>query len=262
MKKNPPTLGLVLTTYKRPKLALRALRAAAQIPEFHELVVVDDASPHRDPAWLEELRNVDSRVKVIALEKNGGSSRARNEGIQGSTASHLMFLDDDDRLIPSGIKKLWLKASRDPSSVWVGGVQTEVHNRITGRRWPASTSAGEVWGLDERRLNGKLFSWNVKQTAIIPKSVLTEAGNFDAQFHIRNWTEMFYRLSLVVPVRRILQVVYVLNRDGDLDRLTAHKDARVRDQERLLAKHADLFKGHPKRLRAVDSNFRSMMGRS
>lgn len=72
---------------------------------------------------------------------------------------------------------------------------------------------------------------------------------------------MFYRLSLVAPVRRILRVVYVLNRDGDLDRLTAHKDERVKDQERLQAKHAALFDGNPKRLNAVDSNFKTMMAR-
>jgi len=256
-----PTLGLILTTYNRPKLALETLRTAVQIPEFHELIVVDDASPNRDARWLDELKNMDSRIQVIPLARNGGSSHARNEGIAASTASHLMFLDDDDRLLPTGVKRLWSKASRTALAVWVGGVQTEVNKEITGRRWPACTRVGEVWGLDQHRLNGKLFSWNVKQSAIIPRVLLDQVGGFDPQFHIRNWTDMFYRLSLVAPVRRILGVVYVLNRDGDLDRLTAHKDERVKDQERLLAKHAALFDGNPKRFKAVDSNFKTMMAR-
>lgn len=238
------------------------MKSASQSQAFSEIIVVDDASPDLPAGWKEKVQAVDPRVRVILLQKNGGCSFARNEGLKAMKGTHFMILDDDDALLAHGVNRLWNRAKASEEEVWLGMVQTEEGGRITGRRWPASTRKGEIWGLDEFRLNGKFFSWHVKQSAIIPKRIIDEVGAFDKQFHIRQWTEMFYRLSLVAPVRRIFSPVYLLNRDGDLDRLTAHSDEREADFKKLVAKHHRLLKAVPGRMQVLSSNHKEQMARS
>lgn len=254
------SLSLIITTFNRPERALKAVQSACQSKAFGEVVVVDDATPGLPADWRDAVQAIDPRVRVHVLPQNGGCSVARNEGLRMMSGTHFMVLDDDDAVIPRGVDKLWSKAMRNEQTVWVGMLQTEEKGRITGRRWPAATRKGEVWGLDESRMNGKFFSWNVKQTAIIPKRLVDQVGQFDPQFHIRQWTELFYRLSEVAPVRRLFTPVYLLNRDGDLDRLTAHVDERVSDFEKLQAKHRDLLHKSPKRMRVLVSNHAQRMG--
>lgn len=249
MRRNPQLkLGLVIATYKRPERALRAVKSACASRSFAHVVLVDDASPNLELGWDQAAKALDPRVEVLALRENVGVSAARNAGLQAlerAGCTHAMFLDDDDALIPEGVNRLWRRAQRAAGDVWVGGVLTEKEGQITGRRWPASTRTGEVWGLDERRGNGRFFSWDVKQTAIVPLAVLRAAGAFDAHFRTRVWTEIFYRLSAVARIRRIFKAVYVLNRDRGLDRLTGQQDERIENQQKLFEKHAVLFAERP-----------------
>jgi len=69
-----------------------------------EIIVVDDASS--DPGTKEilgQLRGDD--LTVIRLEKNGGVSQARNEGIAAAAGSMILPLDADDRLEPDFIEE-------------------------------------------------------------------------------------------------------------------------------------------------------------
>lgn len=254
-------LTLIITTFNRPKLALNAVQSACRSSSFGEVVVIDDATPILPAGWKDAVEAIDPRVRVYQLPENGGCSAARNEGIRIMSGTHFMILDDDDSLVPSGVDRLWSKARRNSEEVWVGMLKTEVNGKISGRRWPASTRKGEVWGLDEHRLNGKFFNWHVKQSAIIPKQLVEQIGLFDPQFHIRQWTEMFYRLSQIAPVRRIFSTVYLLNRDEGLDRLTGHQTERVADYEKLREKHHEMLSQRETRLRLLQSNHDDQMRR-
>lgn len=60
-----------------------------------EIILVDDGSTDGSPALCDEFAKKDSRIKVIHKE-NGGSSDARNFGIEAATGDYLMFIDSDD----------------------------------------------------------------------------------------------------------------------------------------------------------------------
>ena len=68
-----------------------------QTRENLEVIVVNDGSTDRTPELCEQLRNKDSRVRVIHKE-NGGLSSARNLGLEAATGEYVFFLDADDWL--------------------------------------------------------------------------------------------------------------------------------------------------------------------
>ena len=60
-----------------------------------EIILVDDGSKDRSGVMCDEFAAKDSRVKVIHKE-NGGSSSARNLGIEAATGDYIGFCDSDD----------------------------------------------------------------------------------------------------------------------------------------------------------------------
>jgi glycosyltransferase involved in cell wall biosynthesis len=63
--------------------------------EFLQIIVVDDGSTDETPGVADELARKYSNVQVIHKE-NGGSSSARNVGIEAATGDYLGFVDSDD----------------------------------------------------------------------------------------------------------------------------------------------------------------------
>lgn len=67
-----------------------------------EIILVDDGSPDKCPAICDQLSQKDERVKVIH-KTNGGSSSARNAGINYSSGDYLIFVDSDDYWEGTGV---------------------------------------------------------------------------------------------------------------------------------------------------------------
>lgn len=70
----------------------------AQSYENWEMIIVDDNSPDNDAGLeiAEGYAKEDNRINVIALNKNQGSSGARNVGIKNAKGRYFCFLDSDD----------------------------------------------------------------------------------------------------------------------------------------------------------------------
>lgn len=69
-----------------------------------ELILVDDGSPDGCPQLCDEYANKDSRIKVIH-KSNGGSSSARNAGLDVACGEYILFLDSDDYWCDNGLLK-------------------------------------------------------------------------------------------------------------------------------------------------------------
>jgi GT2 family glycosyltransferase len=92
-------LSIVIPTHNRPSLLPRALRSAlASCPDDGEIIVVDDAS---DPPAAGGLANLaDPRLRLIVNPGPHGASAARNFGVAAARGDLVLFLDDDDELLP------------------------------------------------------------------------------------------------------------------------------------------------------------------
>lgn len=86
------------------RLCLESLLAHTR-DECFELIVVDNASTDRTPAYLEALAAAEPRVRLILNEHNDGFARACNQGARAAVGDVLVFLNNDTVLAPG-----WLGA--------------------------------------------------------------------------------------------------------------------------------------------------------
>lgn len=70
-----------------------------------ELIVIDDQSKDNSLAIVQTYAKDNPKLKIIALEQNGGVANARNVGVSAATGKYIAFLDSDDIWLPEKLKK-------------------------------------------------------------------------------------------------------------------------------------------------------------
>lgn len=114
---NSITVGVVIPTYNHARFLAEAISSVlAQTRPADEIIVVDDGSTD-DPisvvAQFPQIR--------IFRQNNRGLSAARNTGLRVCGASHIVFLDADDRLLPSALEAGLACFALRPDSAFVYG---------------------------------------------------------------------------------------------------------------------------------------------
>ena len=78
----------------------------SQTFEDWDLIIVDDCSPAPETAEvLKEVSGMDSRIRILKTEMNGGAGVARNVGIKAATGRFLAFCDSDDWWYPTKLEE-------------------------------------------------------------------------------------------------------------------------------------------------------------
>lgn len=101
---NTPWLSLLFPMYRvEPWLAACIASLQPQLTEGIELVFVDDASPDRSAAIVNEQL---PQARVIRQPENRGVSAARNRLLDEARGDYLWFIDPDDLVEPGAISRL------------------------------------------------------------------------------------------------------------------------------------------------------------
>jgi glycosyltransferase involved in cell wall biosynthesis len=114
---NPPLVSVVIPCYHQARFVEEAIESvlAQSYPHF-EVVLVDDGSSDNTAA----IAGTYPGLRYIRQE-NAGLSAARNTGLRHSLGKYLVFLDADDRLLPTALEA-GLKCFADhPESAFVYG---------------------------------------------------------------------------------------------------------------------------------------------
>jgi hypothetical protein len=154
-----PQVTVVIPTRNRADLLEEAVASARG--EDLDVVVVDDGSDDRTPAWLSE--QADPAVRWIRLDPPRERSAARNAGLELVVTPHVLFLDDDDLLVPGGVEQLTASLGRHPHAVAAAGTYVTFGSYAEGevaRR--QMTAPVEVQRCVWREL---LWGWNVQPGA-------------------------------------------------------------------------------------------------
>lgn len=221
-----PDFSVIVTTYRRPELLTHALSSIQQqtLGSF-ECLVVDDGS---DTAA--DVMPDDPRFRLIALDQNGGVTRARNIGIGEARARAVTFLDDDDLWTPERL------------SLAAAGLE-HASIAVCGTRWLDSEHVNRfphLSGQVHDRIVDQ-FTPSLGRTAILRDEVLELDDRYDACEDVDWWirqteiSTMSYDPTVGQLVRR-----HAGERHGNGD------DARITGSELLLELHADYFASHPK----------------
>lgn len=102
-----PSVSVVIPVHNRASCVGTAIESAlSQDVEDVEVVCVDDASTDSSAEVLVAYAARDPRVRVVTLEKNGGTGVARKTGILAARGEFILCLDADDRFLPGVFRRL------------------------------------------------------------------------------------------------------------------------------------------------------------
>lgn len=86
-----------------------------------EIIVVDDKSQDNTLNILREYEQKDSRIKVLAVEKQNGLGNVINIGIRESNGKYIARMDADDIMYPDRLVKQVEYLESNPNCVALGG---------------------------------------------------------------------------------------------------------------------------------------------
>lgn len=92
-----PLITVVMPNYNGHRFVEQAIDSVlSQTYQDFELLIVDDCSEDDSLQLIKQKAQSDSRIRVIALEKNVGVANARNVGIREAKGKYIALLDNDD----------------------------------------------------------------------------------------------------------------------------------------------------------------------
>ena len=169
----------------------------AQTYKDIEIILVDDGSCDGSETVCDEYaEKYPTRVKAVH-QQNGGSSRARNTGIESATGDYLAFVDSDD-YIDSNMYEEMIKRfyDEDISVVSSGMIRHDsegVHYTVMPNEEKILKSAEEVYSEFLKNWNGfldnsscnKIFRTNIVKAVKYKKGICSE----DIEFSLRLYKE-------------------------------------------------------------------------
>ncbi|MDD2970558.1 MAG: glycosyltransferase [Lachnospiraceae bacterium] len=107
-----PLISVIVPVYNIMDCLERCVKSICnQTYENLEIILVDDGSTDGTDKLCDELAKTDVRIRVFHKE-NGGSSSARNMGIDASRGTYLGFVDSDDYIEPRMYETLYAQIQR------------------------------------------------------------------------------------------------------------------------------------------------------
>lgn len=101
-------ISIIIPVYNSRKYLKKCLDSVCnQIFKDLEIIILDDVSTDDSLDILRSYEKNDSRVKVVAMEKNIGPGALRNIGIKLATSKYIGFVDSDDYIEPDMFLELY-----------------------------------------------------------------------------------------------------------------------------------------------------------
>lgn len=195
-----PALTIIINTYNRPQLLVRAIRQALAQRNAEawptEILVIDDGS-EESPEALLRREGLLEKVR-LELADHRGPGEARNLGIKLARGENLLFLGDDMLAGPDLVAAhmRMLTASDPPGKVislghceWITGPMSSSLRAYSAAHHYEGLTPGQA--LD--------FRYFYTANIALPARAFEEAGLFDGSFTGASWgwedTELGYRME-------------------------------------------------------------------
>ncbi|MBL7493092.1 glycosyltransferase family 2 protein [Frankia sp. AgB1.9] len=197
MPAEPLPITVIVPIYNGAALLGEALTSAlAQEPPPAQVIVVDDGSTDDPDAVLAQFPTVE-----VIKQQNQGVGAARNAGLRRADTDYVVFLDQDDRLVPGALAHAAKLLDTDPGAAFVSGRNRMI--RADGATW--ESGAADLRPAVRRDHYRELLyqSWIVPpSTVLFRRSLLTTAGGWSEDRRLKGADdyELYLRLARQYPV--------------------------------------------------------------
>ena len=174
-----PLVSIIITNYNYGRYLAEAIESAlAQTWQDREILFIDDGS-------TDDSVDIARRYPIAVLsQKNSGVCIARNNALSLARGVYVMFLDADDRLVPTAVEHMLARLRDAPADIGYVYGQMEYFGVKTG------VFASQPF--NPRELAKANF---ICATTLLRKQVITDAGGYDDGFRmLREDWELYLRL--------------------------------------------------------------------
>ncbi|OUX18007.1 MAG: hypothetical protein CBE09_04700 [Rhizobiales bacterium TMED249] len=227
--------SVVIPTHNRGALALRAVESVLKSKTSSmEIIVVEDQTSSAEEWLLEHIKS--GNIKYFCREDgNNGASETRNLGVELSSGKFILFLDDDDILLPEYLE--YLPEVFQTNDVSWGFCDQISNGKSTKIRM---SNSGFLQSQNFKKFKARLGAgfW-------IKRSLFLEMGGLDVNLTIDEDTDLCCRLltrGYIPYYSRMVGINYSRN-DGEI-RLTnsTEKNVAMACYLRTLEKNFDPLK--------------------
>jgi glycosyltransferase involved in cell wall biosynthesis len=135
---------VILTSFNRPEMLRQAVASVrAQTYKNIELIVVDDGSTV--PQMTEVLAQLEREKVHVVRQENQYLGAARNNGARIAKGMYLLFLDDDNLVLPTMVSTLVTAARRSDSKIAVNAHYIWRASDIATMPAAADLASMKVW---------------------------------------------------------------------------------------------------------------------
>lgn len=193
-------LSIIITTRNRYNMLLNCLDSIDKLDLFNitcELIIVDDASDDetKNLSLKRFKNNKFTDIQIIHTESRIMMTGARNAGIESAKGKYLLFVDDDNQLEKSMVKKLINFAKTNANYGILGPTIYLLHNKkryFIGQKINLYTSKTTHVDFD---YSGEVYdSDGIPNLFMVKKEVFDSCGGFNEEFlQTYSEPELYYR---------------------------------------------------------------------
>lgn len=123
---NQPFFSIVMPVYGVEEYLEKAVYSVLkQSFQDFEIILVDDKSPDNAGKICDELARKNDKIVVVHHDENRGLSAARNTGTKKASGKYIWFMDSDDYVESTLLKKVYDSLKENNAQVVVFGVVEE-----------------------------------------------------------------------------------------------------------------------------------------
>jgi hypothetical protein len=234
-------VSVVIPCFRQAHFLPEAIESVlAQEHDAIEVVVVDDGSPDN----VGEVAARYPGVKYLR-QPNGGLAAARNAGLEEATGEFVLFLDADDRLLPSAVGRGLEELRAESEAMMAAGT------------WQLIGEAGEPLPADQPRQPSEAFPALLESCFIsTPAAVLyrrelfRQIGCFDPEVSASADYDLYLRTAGRFPVRLHPHVIAEYRRHGA--NMTRDPELIMAAETTVLERQAPLVAGDPELREALE----------
>ena len=208
----PTNISVIITCYAEGPLLHEAVQSILrQSLSPLEIIVVNDAST--DTATIEVCQDLALHplIQVINRPKNGGTSAARNDGVQTATGDICMILDADDLLPPETLSTVQTVFEQHPTAGFIYGdylrqddLQQSAQRITPGEPKLRQLLKARPWSLSS--------NWTLLGTSPIRRSLWQKLGGYDLSFGVEDLHDVEFWVRVLAsgcPYAYISQPLYL-----------------------------------------------------